>query len=121
MSALRFSKQKQKGIKNSGWREYDGDSYGFYRLQDDTNHINLAVMIIRQRSDVVFRVEGDSVRGDGYSTSLNLLMYIYPNELSGSFSMSSTDAIVRHGLSNDYSISQETGFCWRAKAASIVF
>ena len=101
MSALRFSKQKQEGVQNSGWREFDGDGYGFYRLQDDTNHITLAVMVIRQRNDVVFRVEGDSARGDGYSTSLNLLMYIYPNELNGSFSMSATDAIVRNELSND--------------------
>ena len=77
---MRFSRQKREGIQSSGWKDYNADDFGFYRLQDDTNHVSLALMVIREGKSVVFRVEGDSLLEDGYPTTLNLCMYAFLSE-----------------------------------------
>lgn len=74
---MRFSKEKQEGIQNSGWRDYNADNFGFYRLQDDANHVSLALLVVREGRSVVFRVEGDSLLEDSYLSTLNLCMYAF--------------------------------------------
>ena len=74
---MRFSKQKQEGIHSSGWKEFNADDFGFYRLQDDTNHVSLALMVIREGKSVVFRLEGDSLMEADYPSTLSLCMYAF--------------------------------------------
>ena len=77
---LRFSRQKQEGMQSSGWKEYNGDDFGFYRLQDEANQVSLALMVVREGRSVVFRVEGDSLMDDDYPLTLNLCMYAFLSE-----------------------------------------
>ena len=87
ITSLRFSKESAHNIKQAGWDEYNADDYGVYRVEDEENNVVLTIRLIREDNDVVFRVEGDTIKDEPFPRALSLFLFFIPHSEKASFSV----------------------------------
>ena len=87
ITSLRFSKESAHNIKQAGWSEYNADDYGVYRVEDEENNVVLTIRLIREDNDVVFRVEGDTIKDEPFPRALSLFLFFIPHSEKASFSV----------------------------------
>lgn len=87
ITSLRFSKESAHNIKQAGWGEYNADDYGVYRVEDEENNVVLTIRLIREDNDVVFRVEGDTIKDEPFPRALSLFLFFIPHSEKASFSV----------------------------------